>query len=915
MGNRRSTERQIRLATSALTLLLAGPALGQTNTWTGATNTDFNTAANWSAGVPTGNVVIDYRPANRPTLAGSATLGTATVNGSLTVSTTGALATQGISHTGGILTNNGTITSTNEIETTGTLQNSASARIEGGINAGAGSMVTNAGTITGGITVAKNGTVTNDRGLITGGLDNAGTFVTSGSIQGDIANRGTGTFLTQGAPVTGNGHFHNTGSATLNVRSSLTGLSSLTNESTAATGVLIDPGATLSADSVTNASGASMTVRGNLASGTPVANAGSISIIDSGVVNGGIASTGTILNGGIINGGLTSSGIVTNTAPGTINGAVKSSGTFTNLGTINDTVQVEDGLFDNQGRLRDTVTVVGGRLVSTAPGARIENGLINSAEAEIAGTLTGAIDNRTGGRITIAGDTAGDGVMTNASGATLALSGGSLTGLNTLDNAGSITATGTRTLGTAGLNNLATGSISLQNGTATDSLTINGPYSGTAGSRLFIDADLGKGSATADQIIVNGPASGTSSIVLANVGKGHGLLAKPVDVVTVGSGSALTLNTGKVAALPYVNYYLSESAPGSGTYQLTSQLNTTPLTSLATGLSGALASASASLHQPLNPIISRPVGCATNEMFVSPFIRFSSGNDHMKGSETASGPVATLQTSRTSATTTAVQSGLDFGICNVGGSRLRLHAGLSAGSVSTSSTTRTDLPPGATGASASDATSAVKLKVPFFALHALAAIDGLTIEVAARHERHEATIVTSADGISYLAEGTKLKSSGWAFSGLVAYRLSLPSAFYVEPHVGISKGSVNFRSVTLATGSDDTLQLKSADTGYARFGVNVGTSLRLGEGLIVSPFAHFSLWSSLGGAVRGEASLASIGETVPVSGEAGGNFTQVGGGVMMRSAGGGASAFLRGDARFGSKMNGQAFSAGLRFLF
>lgn len=910
MGTRsRCTGQKTRLAASVAALLLAAPALAQTNTWTGATDTDFNTATNWSAGTPTGNVVIDYRPANRPTLTGPATLGSATVEGSLTVSATGALTAQGISQTAGILANNGTITSATRTETTGTLQNSASGRIEGGINAGAGSMVTNAGTVTGGIRVAGQGLLSNDRGLVTGGLDNAGTVVTSGAIQGDITNRATGTIVVQGAPVTGDGHFLNTGNATLAVRSGLTGLQSLTNESTAATGILLDPGAALSAGSVTNATGATMFVRGNLSSGTPVANAGTLTVIDSGIVNGGVASTGTILNGGIINGGLTSTGTVTNTAPGTINGAVRSGSAFNNLGTINDTVLIEDGLFDNQGRLRDTVTVVGGRLVSIAPGARIEGGLVNSATAEIAGTLTGTIDNRAGGRITIAGDTAGDGMITNAAGATLALTGGSLTGLNTIDNAGQITASGTRTLGTAGLNNLGSGTVSLQNGAASDSLTIDGPYAGSAGARLLVDADLSKGGTTADRIIVNGPASGISSVAIANTGSGHGLLAGPVDIVTVGTGSTLTLNTGKVAAMPYVNYYLNESAPGSGTYQLTSQLNMAPLTSLATGLSGALASASATLHQPLNPVISRPIGCATNEMFASPFIRFSSGNDRMNSRETSPG-TDTLK-SRTNATTSAVQGGLDFGICNVAGSRWRLHAGLSAGSVRTSATARTNL----AGPGDAAATSTVKLDAPFFALHALAAIDGLTIELTARHERHEASLGTTADGISYLAEGTKLKSSGWTFSGLAAYRLALPSAFYVEPHVGVSKGSVGFRAVTLATGPNDTLEFRSTDTGYARFGVNFGTSLRLGEGLIISPFAHFSLWSSLGSAVRGEARLASIGETVPVSGEAGGNFSQLGGGIMLRSTGGGLSAFLRGDARFGSRMNGQAFSAGLRFRF
>lgn len=911
----RQTAGTLTLASSLAVLLLAAPALAQSNQWTGAVNGDFNTPGNWSSGPPTGNVVLDFRP-NRPVVNGPATVGTATVNTSMDIAATGRLTASALSQTAGTLDNAGTLNAGSVIQNSGVITNRATGLISGGVANGTSSTLTNAGTITGGVTVAAQGMLSNDSGLVTGGLDNAGTVSSSGAIQGDIANRGTGSFTATGSGATGNGTFANTDQATLTVRSRLTGLTALTNSSTAAVGVSVEAGATLSADSVTNAADSTIVVRGNLASAAPIQNTGTLSVLAAGIVNGGVTNAGNVFNDATINGGLTSTGTVTNTQSGTINGAVRAAGNFANAGTINDALEVVDGLFDNTGRLRDTVTVIGGRLVSVAPRSQIQNGLINSATADVAGVMTGPIQNLSGGRINILGDTAGDGTLNNQSGATLALTGGNLAGMNTIDNGGTLLASGTRTLGTAGLNNLSTGTISTQNGMTGDSLTINGPYNGTAGSRLAIDVDLSKGAATpADRIVVNGTASGNSSLSITNTGASHGLLAAPIEVVTVGAGSSLSLTRGRVAALPFVNYTLEESAPGSGSYQLTSQFNSAPLASIASGLSGALAAASTSLHHPLHPVISRPVGCAENEFVASPFLRMTTGNDRMSGASTIDGPGGTTNPSgRTNGTTSAMQGGLDFGLCNIGGSRWNLHAGLSAGQISTSATATSTLP-GTAGSVASVATSTVKLDVPFLALHALAARDGFNLEVAIRREDINATLATAGDGNTYVESGTKLKSGSWTFNGLASYRFALPYAFFIEPHIGASKGSASFKPMALATGSGDTLAFSAADTGYVRAGLNVGTSLRLGEGAIISPFAHFSLWSSLGSAMNGRATLASIGESATVKGEAGGAFSQIGGGVMMRTLGGGLSGFIRGDARFGGKMQGQALSAGLRATF
>ena len=911
--------RMLPAATSLVALLVAMPAWAQApnipapNDWTGAVDSNFNTPGNWSLGTPTGNVLIDYRT-NRPRVNDAASVGSLDANGDLTVTATGALVARSITVGAGTLDNSGVIQSGQIIQNGSILTNQASGRIEGGVSVLPNGLLTNnAGTITGGVTIAERGLATNDRGLIQGGVVNAGTFMGTGQIHGDITNQGNGNLFSRGGTLTGNGKLTNTGAATAVIGGAVTGLTNVINTSTAANGLIVNPGGVLSAGGVSNAAGSGVFVRGTLSSASAVENAGTLTTLDGGIVNGGVTNSGTVRNVGTINGGLTNTGVVDNIGAGILNGPVVTSGSFTNAAVVNGPVTITDGLFDNTGRLKDSVTVINGQLVSLAPGSTIESGLINSARADVAGVLTGPIDNRAGGRLTIAGATHGDGVVQNQSGATLALTGGDFTGLNRIDNAGSVVVAGDRTLGTAGFNNLATGSISTQNGATGDSLTINGPYAGSAGSRIAVDVDLSKTAGIpADRITVNGPASGATTLAITNIGPSSGMLAAPVEVLSVGAGSTLSVNRGRVASAPYVNYTLDESAPGSGRYQISSQFNSVSLSSITSGLAAGLTSLSASLHQPLNPVISRPVGCAPNEFVTSPFIRMMAGSEKVGTKTTAElGTASDIASNRVANRTGGFHAGLDFGICNVGGSLWTLSLGLSGGLLTSSATATSDLA-GLAGSS-SAANTGAKLDMPFFAMHVLASHGGFNAEVAVRRDSIGASVTTTGDGVNYA--NAKVNGRGWSVNAQTSYRFMMPSAFYLEPHLGVTRGSVSFSTLQLATGSTDTLAFSRVSTGHFRAGINLGTSLRLGDSGIISPFAHFSLWSSLGSALVARATLDSLGETATVRSASDGSFSQVGAGLLFRSVGGGVSGFVRGDVRFGGKLSGQAFNAGVRLTF
>jgi len=899
---------------SLIAMLMATPSLAQTaNQWTGANGSDFSDAGNWTAGAPGGNVVVDYRT-NSPVVGGASTVGTATFNSDVTVAAGATLTADKITQSAGVLANSGTVLASGGIVNAGELENTAGSVINGGIANSGG--ITNFGTINGGIANSAAGIVRlKAGGLLTGGFDNTGTMLMSSDVRGSMINRSRGGLYVFGTNLTGDSDLINSEQGLTVIYSRLTGLKNVVNTATGRTDgdMRVDTFGIVSADSVTNGAGSLLVNKGVISSMGAIANAGTINNGETGTLNGGLANAGTLDNAGTVNGGIANTGIVNNAATGVISGGLTNSGTVTNLGTVNDAVVQSAGLFDNQGRLRAGVTLDGGRLVSSAATSIIEGGLTNAGTAEIAGTLAGPIDNRAGGRIAFVGDTSGDGTVVNQTGATFALTGGNALGLNSMTNAGTIEVSGERTLGTAGLTNAASGSISMVNGAAGDSLTVNGPYSGAEGSRIALDIDMRTGAPkVADTLVVNGTATGKSNVVLNFAGGTAGRLQAPVEVVRVGAGSSLSLNTGVVAARPYINYNLAESASGSGVYQLTSALELSPLTSIASRLSSGLASFHASLHQPIQPLVGRmAASCRASQLVISPFIRGVGGEDRWSDKANAAGGGTSYDASVKSTNRLGgVQGGIDAGLCNAGGSGWNVHVGITGGLVGISGST-TALGAG-TGARTITSGS---MNLPFFGAYVLLNRGGFNLELGARYDSLEAGLATTGAGGSYLSSADKIKGQGWSVNGLASYRFALGRALYLEPHVGFSTGSMNLGSVQLATGGGDVLTLGRAQSGAVRAGVNLGTTLRSATGMLVSPFAHFSVWSTLGGNLGATAALASIGETATIKGAAGGQFMQAGLGVTARSAAGGLSGFIRADMRFGEAVQGYGVSAGVRLAF
>ena len=155
-----------------------------------------------------------------------------------------------------------------------------------------GATISNAGTLTvlGGLANFSGATLNTDAATSTvnGGLSNSGTVNARNQINGAISNNHTGTFTVTGN-LAGNSTFDNFAASQLVVSGGdFTGITTLTNESTSATGVSISAGRTLSATSLVNAAGATIN---NL--GTITTN----STINDGTITGAYAMAGGTLSG------------------------------------------------------------------------------------------------------------------------------------------------------------------------------------------------------------------------------------------------------------------------------------------------------------------------------------------------------------------------------------------------------------------------------------------------------------------------------------------------------------------------------------------------------------------------------------------------------------------------------------------
>ena len=107
----------------------------------------------------------------------------------------------------------------------------------------------------------------------------------------------------------------------------------------------------------------------------------------------------------------------------------------------------------------------------------------------------------------------------------------------------------------------------------------------------------------------------------------------------------------------------------------------------------------------------------------------------------------------------------------------------------------------------------------------------------------------------------------------------------------------------------------NTDSVLGRLGVNFGAAFEATEKLIIVPFGHVSVWREFEGSARAHAVGVVANQTFDFRTQRIGTFGQAGTGLQFKIVGTPFLGFVRGDWRFGDKIDGKAVNAGLRVQF
>ncbi|WP_432770521.1 MAG: autotransporter domain-containing protein [Sphingopyxis sp.] len=503
--------------------------------------------------VTTGDIVTTGGRANGVTAASDA--------GNVVVST-GNISTSGDNSDGvSAIANNGSVTvDTLGVTTTGFAADGISASAgAGGADIGFTS-VTAGGTLTNGISATSTGGNVVISGANVTSTGQASTAIFGSSDIGDVSVTTTGNVIASGRGGSGIFAVSDAGNVSV-VANNASTVAALADDTNAARGAIFASGAN-----------AAVTVAGTATTTGTAEFGGSASAVTAIATNGNATAT---INNASSSGAMVDAVVVTATgdATATVNGRVQS------LGAAGDALVVTGG--DNA-----TVSLGANGNVTAANGNSIVLSSVNGSTVNNAGTIANNANGfavlATGGPIVINNSgnlssdiqlTAGADRINNSGTFTVGVNPDFGAGVDVFANSGTILVGSGGTAVVAptftGLESLTnSGTISLVNGRAGDTLTLPGTYAGANGT---LGLDILTGTTTvADQLIVGGLASGNTIVVLNRVAGSTPVFNPGTVVVRAGIGSSADAFdlAGGSQDLGFVRFEIQNNA-ADGTFFLT----------------------------------------------------------------------------------------------------------------------------------------------------------------------------------------------------------------------------------------------------------------------------------------------------------------------------------------------------------
>ncbi|MCK2055256.1 hypothetical protein [Methylobacterium sp. 37f] len=957
--------------------------------------------------------------------------GLITNSGAATVASGAALVANGgfTNASGGTLNNGGTLTSASPVQNQAGATGTNTDTLNGGLN-NAGTFG-NSGTVNGELT--NSGTYTQTAGATNGVTTNTGTVnAQGGTFGGPIVNNAPSVFRVgaSNSVVVVNNSFTNNNGATFIVAGSLTGITTLTNNSAGtlanAPGVQVLGTGTLGTATILNTANGVFNSAGATTASTSITNIGSFLITGGAVTTplfsnnslltqtGGTLAATQLTNAGTytFQNGTLNANTVTNTASGTIavsggqfaanrtaGSSITNGGSFSLTGgTVTSPLLANNNLFNQTGGTlaatqltnAGTYTFQNG-VVSTATvnnsGTFVSGGafsatdsVVNTGNFRLAGGTftTPRFDNNGAVRVEgIINASALGGSITsyNNNGTTTLANLSMLGGVGTFTNSGTLNvdrngvpASGFGTYQIQAGTLVNQGLISLQNGVVTDTLALTGNYAAGPNAKLAIDVDLTRSDAgqRGDLLRVTGTNTGNTQLALQFVRSGGSnvFFSTPIPVlVAAGSSGTVQLETANALEsqrVGFINYSLQQ-APGSpGSYQIVSLINPGQASATAAGITSLVSALNIGFFQSISALIggpaenrlctdeqraaklcgettssvgvtsngktwaqlnqqaaAAPVAATANESGILPntyglglWARGSGGETNVKSTSTATftsiGQTATAENS-TRINFAGMQFGGDIAVFNMANTGFNAHLGVTGGEIY------------ANGRQQGSSLASGVFNVPFVGAYLAVTSGPFTSDISYRHDFFNARI---SDPVLSLS-GTRLPIASDTVGGSLGYRIDFASPFggdqpyFFEPSTSMSYTKTRIGDLAVPGG---TLAIDSIDSILGRVGFRVGTTLTAGDTFALQPFVTASLWNEFAGNAASRFIASSAGTfdpnaTVPILTNRVGMFGQVGVGVSGALLGTDLIGYVRGDVRFGERLDGYSLNGGVRYPF
>jgi len=492
--------RRLGLFTALVSAVLPAHAFAQ-SVWTGASDNEFSSGANWSPSAPgTGDAAtVDT---GSPQVTTSATVGRLQVGGGNVT-----------------ITNTGNLTATDGSEiNSGSVSINAGGVLNSNVDLNGGSLSVD-GALAGRLTL-NNGNVTVN-GSLGSGIVGAGTSLSNNGVAGDIDVSSGGTFV------------NNTGATA----------DAVTNAGTASNAGTIGS-LTNTAGNFTNNTGGRITGKTTVAGGTVTNNfvitdadvaAVAAFVNNNGATAGAVRNAGTVTNAGTIAAVRNEGGTFTNNFGGRITGAtVITGGMFTNNATVNSVDIGTGGTFTN------ATGAVAGPITNS--GNTSNAGTVSSLR-NTGGTFTNNAGGRVSGNIVVTGGTVTNNfVITDADVAAVAAfvnNSGATAGV--IRNAGTVTNAGTV--------------ASLENNSGTFTNNAGGNVTGTTevnSGRVVNNAALADVDVGPDGRLVNNSSGTAGTVTNAGIVSNDGAVASLVNTGGIFSNTGM-VGTATVSGGALIN--------------------------------------------------------------------------------------------------------------------------------------------------------------------------------------------------------------------------------------------------------------------------------------------------------------------------------------------------------------------------